>query len=126
MDRLQGGGKKGQKKQDTGETSSSESDAFADMFLALIQKDSRQGNSFFQTLMQLDEGVAQETIDKMKQAIAAEAESFGIRDLSFEAVEHRRQRHSKTEKARGKRGQPKKQNGENMKWRNSRKNKDKS
>ena len=88
VDRLQGGGKKkGQKKQDKGETSSSESDAFADMFLELIRKDSRQGNSFFQTLMQLDEGVAQETIDVMKQAIAAESESFGIRDLPFEAVE---------------------------------------
>ena len=37
--------------------------------------------------MQVDEGAAQETIDKMKQAIAAEAESFGIRDLSFEVVE---------------------------------------
>ena len=88
VDRLLGGGKKkGQKKQDKGETSPSESDAFADMFLELIWKDSRQGNSFFQTLMQLDEGVAQETIDVMKQAIAAEAESFGIRDLPFEAVE---------------------------------------
>ena len=61
----------------------------ADMFIELIRKvnDSRQGNTTFQTLMQVDEGVAQETIDKMKQAIAAEAESFGIRDLSFEAVE---------------------------------------
>ena len=35
----------------------------------------------------MDEGVAQETIDKMKQAIAAEAESLGIHDLSFEVVE---------------------------------------
>ena len=90
VDRLQGGGKKkGQKKQDKIETSSSESDAFADMFIELIRKgkDSQQGNNFFQTLMQVDEGVAQETIDKMKQAIAAEAESFGIRDLSFEVVE---------------------------------------
>ena len=88
VDRLQGGGKKeGQKKQDKGETSSSESDAFADMFLELIQKDNRQGNNFFQTLMQLDEEAAQETMDKMKQAIAVEAESFGIRNLSFEAVE---------------------------------------
>ena len=82
VDRLQGGGRKGQKKRDKGETSSSESDAFADMFLELLRKDSRQGNSFFQSLTQVDEGVAQETIDKVKQAIAAEAESFGIRDLS--------------------------------------------
>ena len=57
------------------------------MFIELIRKDSRQGNSFFHTLMQLDEGVAEETTDIMKQAIAAEAKSFGIRDLSFEAVE---------------------------------------
>ena len=75
--------------QDKVETSSSESDAFADMFIELLRKgkDSQQGNSFFQTLMQVDEGVAQETKDKMQQAIAAEAESFGIRDLSFEVVE---------------------------------------
>ena len=46
VDRLQGEGKKGQKKQDEGGTSSSESDAFADMFLELIQKDHRQGNNF--------------------------------------------------------------------------------
>ena len=53
VDRLQGGGKKkGLKEQDKVETSSSESDAFADMFIELIPKgkDSQQGNSFFQTL----------------------------------------------------------------------------
>ena len=88
MDRLQSGGKKkGQKKQNKDETSSSESDAFADMFLESIQKDNRQGKNFFQTLMELDEEEAQETMDKMKQAIAVEAESSGIRNLSFEAVE---------------------------------------
>ena len=87
VDRLQGGGNmKGQKKQDKGGTSSSESDAVGDMFLELIQKDTRRGNNFFQTLMQLDEEAAQETMEKMKQAIAVEAESFGILNFSFEAV----------------------------------------
>ena len=37
--------------------------------------------------MQLDEEAAQKTMDKMKQAIAVEAESCGIRNLSFEAAE---------------------------------------
>ena len=68
------------------------------MFLELIRKDSRQGKNFFQTLMQLDEGVAQETIDKMRQAIAAKAESFGIRDLSFEAVERWKQENKQATK----------------------------
>ena len=51
VDRFPGGGKKGQKKQNKDETSSSESDALQDMFIELIQKDSGQGNNFFQTLM---------------------------------------------------------------------------
>ena len=88
VDRLPGGGKKkGQKKQNKGETSSSESDALQDMFIELIQKDNGQGKNFLQTLMQMDEEAVQETMDKMKQAIAMEGEAFGIRNLSFEAAE---------------------------------------
>ena len=123
VDRLPGGGKKkGQKKQNKDETSSSESDAFADMFLELIQKDNRQGNNFLQALMQMDEEAVQETMDKMKQAIAMEGEAFGIRNFSFEAVERwirekrqttRQAAHSKIEQVKSK--QCKRRNGGNMK-----------
>ena len=95
------------------------------MFFELIQKDNRQGNNFFQTPMQLEEEAAQETMDKMKEVIAVEAEFFGIRNLSFGAGSDgyektgrqpdRRQRHSKIEQDKNKRQQYKRQNGGNMK-----------
>ena len=88
VDRLPGGGKKkGQKKQNKDETRSSESDALQDMFIEMIQKDNGQGNNFFRTLMQMDEEAIQEIMDRMKQLVAVKGETFGLHNLSFEAVE---------------------------------------
>ena len=71
VDKVMGGGKKGQKKQNKEETtSSSESDALQDMFMDLMKKDDDKGNNMFRTLMQSDDGMAQEALSKMKQAFA--------------------------------------------------------
>ena len=87
VDTLPGGGKKkGQKKQNKGETSSSESDTLADMLFELIQKGNHQDNNLFQILMQMDEETVQEIMSRMKRAIAVEGEALGLHSSSFEAV----------------------------------------
>ena len=84
VDRMMGGGKKkGQKKQDKEETtSSSESDALQDMFMILMREDDDKGNSMFRTMMQLDDEMAQEALNKIQQAFAENGKKFGMQKLS--------------------------------------------
>ena len=57
------------------------------MFMDLMKEDDDKGNSVFRTLMQLDDEMAQEALNKMKQAFAENGKKFGVQKLSFEAVE---------------------------------------
>ena len=58
-----------------------------DMFIEMIQKDNGQGNNFFRTPMQMDKEATQEIMAIIKQAITVKGETFGLHNLSFEAVE---------------------------------------
>ena len=51
-----------------------------------MKQDDDKGNSVFRT-MQLDDEMAQEALNKMKQASAENGKKFGMQKLSFEAVE---------------------------------------
>ena len=52
-----------------------------------MKEDDDKGNSVFRTLMQLDDVMSQEALNKMKQAFAENGKKFGVQKLSFEAVE---------------------------------------
>ena len=56
------------------------------MFIEMIQKDNGQGNNFFRTSMQMDKEAIQEIMDRMKQAVTVKGNTFGLHNLSFEAV----------------------------------------
>ena len=57
------------------------------MIMSLMKQDDDKGNNVFRTMTQLDDELIQEAMNNMRQASDENSKKFGMKKLSFEAVE---------------------------------------